>query len=321
LILFGRGRLDEASQVLGEGYVLLSTPRALEAAPALADGAASVVNVGAGAVDELAGELRERVSGELLVALGGGRVIDVAKALAAAASAPCRVAAIPTTLSGAEMTPIHRHAAGVPAETPRVRPAIVVCDPALAASQPPASLAQSAGNALGHALEGPLTPLGNPVASMAAVRAASLLQAGLEPAEPDQAARDALALGALLSGYVIGCTGYGIHHVLSQTLVRFAGIGHGAANAVMLPWSVRALAKRSGDEFFASVREALGGVEPLALAERFRDLGGVRSLAEAGVTEEQLDLCAKEASARPELGMTAPRADERELRDLYQAAY
>jgi alcohol dehydrogenase class IV len=62
-------------------------------------------------------------------------------------------------------------------------------------------------------------------------------------------------------------------------------------------------------------------VEAVALAERFRDLGGLRSLAEAGVTEQQLDLCAKEASARPELGMTAPAADERELRELYQAAY
>ena len=319
MIIFGRGRAADASDLVGQDYVLLTTPRAAEAAPGLATGASAVVHVGDGRVDELAASILERVSGELIVALGGGRVIDTAKALAAARP-PCLVAAIPTTLSGAEMTPIHRHAMGVPLDTPRVRPATVLCDPALAASQPAPELAQSAANALGHALEGPLTPLGNPVACLAAARAASLLAAGLANEDPDDAARDALALGALLAGYVIGAAGYGLHHVMSQTLVRFAGIGHGAANAIMLPWSVRALERRSAGDFFASVHEAVG-VQPLALAERLRDLGGVRSLSQAGVSREQLDLCAHEAAGRPELNMTPPPADERELRELYEAAY
>ena len=61
-----------------------------------------------------------------LVALGGGRVIDVAKAIAAVRGG--RVAAIPTTLSGAEMTGIHRLPDGH--EAPRlVRPALVLGDP------------------------------------------------------------------------------------------------------------------------------------------------------------------------------------------------
>ena len=46
-------------------------------------------------------------------------MIDVAKALAAA-DPPRRVAALPTTLSGAEMTAIHRHAAGVPLDAPQL---------------------------------------------------------------------------------------------------------------------------------------------------------------------------------------------------------
>src|ERR671910_446480 len=50
--------------------------------------------------------------------------------------------------AGAEMTRIHRHAAGVADDTPRVRCAVVVYDPALAASQPEAELAASALNAL-----------------------------------------------------------------------------------------------------------------------------------------------------------------------------
>ena len=122
-----------------------------------------------GRVDEVAGALRPVVRGETLVALGGGRVIDVAKALAAA-DPPRRVVAIPTTLSGAEMTPVHRRAAGADPSTPGVRPAVVVNDPALSASQPAEQLAQSAGNALGHAIEGPATPLTNPVAQLAGDR-------------------------------------------------------------------------------------------------------------------------------------------------------
>lgn len=319
LVVFGRGTLGQAGELLGRGYLLLSTPRALGAASELAENAREVVLVPDGRVDELAGQLRPGVNGELLVALGGGRVIDTAKALAAA-DPPRRVAAIPTTLSGAEMTAIHRHAAGVPAEAPRVRPAIVVNDPALTASQATPALAQSAANALGHALEGPLTALGNPVASLAAVRSVRLLSDGFADDQPEPGARESLALGALLAGYVIGSTGYGLHHVLSQTLVRFAGIDHGAANAIMLPWSLRALARRGGRALFEVVRDAVGA-EPAALAVHLRDLGGARSLAQAGVNEDDLDVCAQQASARPELNMTPPPADEAELRELYRSAY
>jgi alcohol dehydrogenase len=230
------------------------------------------------------------------------------------------VAAIATTLSGAEMTAIHRHATGVSPDTPRVRPAVVLCDPELAASQAVAELAWSAANALGHVVEGPLTPLRNPVAAMAAGRAAALLEAGLGSAEPDAEARDQLALGAILAGYVIGSTGYGLHHVMSQTLVRFAGIGHGAANAIMLPHTLRALRERPLGDFLDSLAAALR-TPPEVLAERFRDLGGARSLREAGVAEEDLDRCAREASARPELALTPPAADEAELRKIYRAAY
>ena len=174
-----------------------------------------------------------------VVALGGGRVVDTAKAVAAALGA--RAMAIPTTLSGAEMTRGHRHAEGVDESTPRVRPAIVVYDPALAASQPEPELAASALNALGHAVEGPCTPSAHPVAALAARDAARRLVGAFAGAEPD---RDELALGALLAGYTIDSTGFGLHHVMAQTLV-FAGLAsHGQANAILLPHTIGALAWR-----------------------------------------------------------------------------
>ena len=56
-----------------------------------------------------------------------------------------------------------------------VRPALVLADPELMASAPAPRLAASAMNALAHAMEALYTPLANPVTTMAALRAASLL--------------------------------------------------------------------------------------------------------------------------------------------------
>ena len=317
VVLFGRDAVSEARPLLGSGYALLTTPRAAAAAAGFESAAAVVHEVPAGRVDELAAALLPLLpSTELLVALGGGRVIDVAKALAAA-DPPRRVAAIPTTLSGAEMTAVHRHAAGIAPGTSRVRPAIVANDPSLSASQPLPDLAASAANALAHAAEGPLTPQASPVPTLAALEAARLLARGL--ADPEAPDRDALALGALLAGYVIGSTGYGLHHVLAQTTVRFAGLGHGEANAILLPQTLAALARRD-PEYFAGLGGALGSA-PSAFAARLAGLAGASCLSEAGVPAGALEYLADQASRRAELAMTPPAADRGELLALLRAAF
>ena len=95
------------------------------------------------------------------MAFGGRRVLDSAKAIAGADGLPC--AAVPTTLSGAELTRIHRMPAGVDQFT-LVRPSLVIGDPALMASAPMPGIAASAMNALGHAIEALYAPRANPVA-------------------------------------------------------------------------------------------------------------------------------------------------------------
>jgi alcohol dehydrogenase class IV len=310
IVRFGRGALAEAPDLLGDGYVLLTTPRAQASAPAVTAGAAAVHHVPTGRVDEVAGDLLDDVEGDLLVALGGGRVVDVAKALAAARGAGA--AAIPTTLSAAEMTRGHRHARGVDPATPRVRPRIVLNDPELCASQPEAELAASAANALGHAIEGPLTPRASPVPVLAAGEAARLL------AREDD--RDALALGALLAGYVIDSAGYGLHHVLSQTLARFAGVWHGNANAAMLPHTTVALRRRSPEALAAL--DAAAGIEMEALARRLAHHAGAQQLRDLGVTEEALETCVREVLTRGrDLEGTPPAPSEAEVRSLYEAAF
>jgi alcohol dehydrogenase class IV len=315
-IRFGAGVLADAVETLGgEGYALLTTERAAAMAPGVVEGAGAVHMVRAGRVDELAGDLLGAVARERIVGLGGGRLIDTAKALAAASGGSQVAMAIPTTLSGAEMSRIHRRARGGDQRAPTVRPRVVVNDPALSASQPVPELAASALNALSHAAEGPCTPLANPVATLAAHDGARLIARSLS-GEPD---RSGLALGALLCGYVIDSTGYGLHHVLSQTLVRLAGASHGGANAVLLCHTLGALAWR-----FPQRMEALGtavGGDPQDVAARICELTGATRLRDIGVDHEALVECAAAAAERPELDLTPPRADRAELMALYEGAW
>ena len=307
-IRFGRGTIASASELLGDGYTLLTTPRAERTAPDVVANASAVHNVRRGRVDEIAAELRATVQGDLLVALGGGRVIDVTKALAAAAGPPTKAAAIPTTLSAAEMSRGHRHAAGVDAKTPNVRPAVVINDPDLSASQPPRELAASAANSLAHAVEGAVTTNASPVPVLAAGEAVRLTEAAYGNGEdPD---RDALALAALLSGYTIDQAGLALHHVLCQTLVRLAGADHGPANAAMLPHTIPALMRRNPDTIDAA--ELARDLARRAGAERLRDIG---------VAEDRLEACVQAAAQRPQLELTPPAADADEIRALYREAW
>ena len=330
VIAFGRGRAAEAVELAGgPGFSLLTTGRALAMAPALAEGAAAVHHVGQGTVPPLAAAALEALppGDGRYVALGGGRVVDVAKAVAAARGAGARALAVPTTLSGAELTRVHRHADGVDDATPRVRCALVVCDPALAASQPEEELAASALNALAHAAEAPCTVGANPVSTLAAHHAARLLVGAYGPGDPPMLRpsragapdRDALALGALLAGYAMDSTGYGLHHVLAQTVVQRGLAAHGAANAVLLPHTLAALAGRAPRQLQA-LADAIGQ-EPAAAAARLCERTGATRLRDLGITAEDLDACADTAAARPQLDLTPPRADRAEIRAVYAAAW
>jgi len=316
-VRFGRGAAAEATELVGGPFTLLTTERAAATLPDLAQAADGVFAIGPGMVNELAGELRPHLrAAATLVALGGGRVIDTAKSLAAA-DPPRRVVAIPTTLSGAEMTAIHRQAPGVPADTPRVRPAVVINDPDISASQPELEMTASALNAFGHAVEAPLTPRAAPVPTLAALEAAQLIVRSLAvEGSPD---RDGLALAALLGGYAIDAAGYGLHHVMSQTLVRHAGVGHGQANAAMLQHTIRALARRF-PEGIARLGYAIDD-DPAAVAARLAVRAGAARLRDLGVLFESIPELAAHAAQRPDLSLTPPAADVAELGEIYEVAW
>jgi len=309
-IVFGAGAVDDAEGLIGSAFTLLTTARASALLPALSERATETVHVPGGLVEDVAGELRANVAGERLVALGGGRVIDVAKALTAA-DPPRVLIAIPTTLSAAEMTGRHRHARGVPAGTPYARASVVVNDPYLSASQPARGLAASSANALGHASAALLSERATPISDVIAGDAVRRMQRAWSDDGPD---RTGVALAALLAGWAVDLTGIGLHHVLAQTAVRTAGVSHAGANAALLPWTIAAMARRRP----GALEELDGDLEALArmLAER----AGPSELGALALDHALLDRTVQTASERPELRRPVPAVQQAELRAIYEAA-
>jgi maleylacetate reductase len=309
-IRFGEGTAAEAPGLLPEHgfgeYTLLTTARAAGSAP-LTPG--TTLEVPSGLVDEISAALLPDAGERPLVALGGGRVIDTAKAIGGVTGAP--VAAIPTTLSGAELTPFHRLPAGVEGAR-MVRPSLVVADPLLMASQPEPELWASAMNAAAHGMEALYTPLANPVAEAAALR-------GIRAIYDED-----VALGALLCGWASGMTGFAVHHATCQSLVRVAGSPHAQTNAVMLPHFAGMMAPRV-PSVIGEFARALGDPDgdPSAAAGRAAKLSsrsGHTRLATLGVEEEHLPRVAAAVMQHPALASTPDPPDESELLELLRDA-
>lgn len=322
LIRFGEGVLAEAADLLSErgfrDYALLTTERAQGSAPELVEGAATVLHVPAGPVPEIAAAIRKDAQGHPLVALGGGRVVDAAKAIGGADRLDC--AAVPTTLAGSPFTPIHRMPAGVE-EWRLIRPSLVVADPVLMASLPRADLTATAMNALAHAMESLYGPRANPVAEMAALRAAELFGRALPAERP---AREDVALASLLGGYAVGTTGFAIHHAVSQTIVRECATPHARTNAVMLPHSAEFMAGRA-PRVMGMFARALGDPagDPGAAGARvaaLTSLTGAQTLADVGVDPEALEALAKSVIAHPAVQNTPGGVTEDDVLGLLRAA-
>lgn len=330
-VVLRRGGVGAAVEILRDQGVaefeLLSTERALAGAGALAEGAGRVHEVAAGQVPAAAAPLlgalappqaaKEGVRACPLVALGGGRVIDVAKAVAAISGA--EVAAIPTTLSGAEMTGFHRLPEGAE-ERARglVRPKLVIADPEAMTSQPEDELRASSMNALAHGADTLYLPLSNPVSEMTALRGAELIARALDQAREGRDA-GALALGSLLCAYAIDSAGMGLHHLVCQTLVRVCRTPHAETNAAILPHAVALLAERVPGPF-ERLAHALG-TDRAGLAGRIEGLGQPSRLGAVGGDSSQLDGALDAMLQRPELEYVPRPPSRDELAELVGRAW
>ncbi len=303
LLLHAGPVTDAVSRLHARGWTefeLLTTSRALAEARGIGEAAARAHLVPLGSVPEASAAIVEDVGSERLVAFGGGRVIDSAKAIAAVRGG--EVAAIPTTLSGAPMTAIHRLPEGYDAAT-GIRPSLVIGYADAMTSAPEPRLRASAMNALAHGAESLYTPLADEVSRAAALRGAELIAEALDQA-PDTRNRAGLALGALLCGFAVDRSGIALHHVIGQSTVRVLGTPHAETYAAILPNTMEAMRAHAPEEI-DDLAAALGtGSE--GIRDRIADLGGHRRLGELGAERGRIDRVVEVALARPELERMTP---------------
>jgi maleylacetate reductase len=176
---------------------------------------------------------------DVLVALGGGSAIGLAKAVAARTGLP--IVAVPTTYSGSEMTSIY----GVTAagrkhggHDPVVAPRAILYDPELTVSMPAQLTASSGMNALAQAIGGLYTQATSPVSTLLAGEGIRRLVSALprcvdDPAGP--AARSEALFGAHLCGWALSMTGVSAHHDLAHNFGDLTRLPHAAVHATLLP--------------------------------------------------------------------------------------
>jgi maleylacetate reductase len=304
-VVFGAGSLAELGreiEALGARRALvLSTPEQRD----WADRIATVLGPRtAGVFDravmhvpiETAREARElaaRLHADCAVCVGGGSTTGLGKAIALESALP--ILAIPTTYAGSEMTPIYGITEGGLKKTGRdvkVLPRVVIYDPELTSSLPPALSVTSGINAIAHAAEGLYANDGNPVMDLMAeegIRALGRALPLIRANPKDPAARSDALYGAWLCGSVLGNVGMALHHKLCHTLGGSFNLPHAETHTVVLP---HALAYNAAAAPVAMTRiaRALGGRNAAqAVFDLAQANGAPVSLRELGMKETDVD--------------------------------
>ena len=279
-IVFGTGtasQLPDRARELGRRVVLVTgRPRGAAAAAVerlIATGlvAARVIVTGEPALHDVRAATASASSAacEAVVAVGGGSVIDTAKAIAMLLanggdpleylevigdgrplrmpSAP--VVAVPTTAgSGAEVTKnavLASREHGVKASLRHVSmlPRVALVDPALTLDLPPALTAATGLDALAQLVEPYLSRRATPITDAICREGIALVSAWLRVAFHDGAnlaAREHMSLASLFGGLALANAGLGAVHGLAGPLGGRLDAPHGALCAALLPAVMRA---------------------------------------------------------------------------------
>jgi alcohol dehydrogenase len=152
------------------------------------------------------------------------------------------VIAIPTTASGAEMTPsmgiTDAHGKKFILHDVGTMSRLVLIDPVANLDVPAPILMRTGFNALAHVLEGLYSLQRTPITDALCVHAIPLLVRSLPAvlSSPDSvSARAELMSAAHLAGRVIANARTALHHAMCHAIGALCRVGHGEANAVMLP--------------------------------------------------------------------------------------
>ncbi len=273
---------------------------------------------------------------DLLVGVGGGSCMDVAKAAAvlsrnegdpedyfsggkrefAEPGIPCIT--IPTTAgTGAEITwdAVVKDSTGIKAvyEHAFVMPTLAIVDPTMSASMPPRLTASSGIDALSHAIESSLTKYTNPITFALALQSIQLVSGNLRKAvyQPNNLeARYNMALATLTEAFSEMNAGDIEAHGFGHLIGSVYRIPHGVACGIALPHAMEHNILVASDRL-AAIAEAMGvdttgmtlkqaansAVD--AVAELIEDVGLPTTLREVGVRREDLPRLAEQAVTIP----------------------
>jgi alcohol dehydrogenase class IV len=213
---------------------------------------------------------------DLVIGIGGGSCLDMAKCVALLLTHGGRpqgyygelkvpgptlpLIAVPTTAgTGSEVTPVAvlsdaERSLKVGISSPHLIPAVAICDPELTLTCPAGLTAVAGADALTHALEAftahrrPLTAtltqervfIGkNAISDQFALTATALLWESLETACRDGAnleARSKVMQAATFAGLAFGVAGTAAAHAIQYPLGALTHTAHGAGVACLMPW-------------------------------------------------------------------------------------
>ena len=302
-------------------------------------------------VDQAADTVRE-ASPDLIVALGGGSVIDTAKAarlclqlerpFAEAAAVRERpeptvpLIAIPTTAgTGSEVSggavvtnPVSGRKAGI--AHPNLRAQYALVDPVLTASMTPRMTANTGIDALAQAIAGVIASVRTPVAQAIGLEAIRLAGQSLVPAYRDghdPVARSQMACASLMAGLTMNLSDCTAEHAMGQAIASIREAPHGLTVGLVLAETLER-ERRFVPGLLELVADALGEAPDSARDGR-RAVRAVQSilaklefpvLSDLGIVGQEVDSLADLVMADPLMALTPEPWSREDVRAAYHAA-
>lgn len=300
-----------------------------------------------------AAEFARSCAAELVIGMGGGSSMDVAKLIAVLAGSSQELRTmygignvtgtrlpliqIPTTAgTGSEMTHISIITTGETTKMGVVAPQlfadIAVLDADLTLGLPPKVTAATGIDAMVHAIEA-YTNINtkNPISDVLAYKSLSLLYRNIDAAcehGKDRAARQAMLLGSMLAGMAVANASCAAVHALAYPIGGIFHVAHGISNALVLPAVLRFNAPAASGQYaeLAAIvaPQATGSdeartnamiIELERLAARLRV---ETRLSQVGVKENDLDRMAEDAMLQTRLLKNNPRVvSQADARAIY----
>ena len=293
---------------------------------------------------------------EMVVGLGGGSSMDVAKLIAILAGSEQSLSTmygignvkghrlpliqVPTTAgTGSEVTPISIVTTGATTKmgvvSPQLYADIAILDAQLTVGLPAKVTAATGIDAMVHAIEAYTTRhKKNPLSDMLAVQALKLLWNNIDEActnGQNLAARQAMLLGAMLAGQSFANAPCAAVHALAYPIGGIFHVPHGLSNSLVLPHVLRFNAPYAATMYaeLATIiaPAATGSTEARSttLIKAMEDLAsrvGIETrLSEVGIAEKDLDQLASDAMLQTRLLGNNPREVKQEdARAIYAAA-